>query len=190
MSTLDTMIDALKPTGLYSLKNYTGVYKELQSYAAELDVLYEIYEELIREAFITTAEDYGITLYERLDGPERTSYTLDERREMLIAQYNITCNDNTLAGVLKYFNSIGLECEITEYPLLCDIYIKATGDYTDAQKAYFLAKAEAFLPCHFTFSIDFRSGATWNDYDARELTFNELDVRGYTWQYIESYEEV
>ncbi len=190
MSTLSTMADALAATGLYTLKNYTGVYKELQSYAAELDELYDIYEELIRECFISTAEDYGITLYETLDGPARTSYTLDERRKMLTAQYNITCNDNTLAGVLKYLNSLGLECEITEYPLIYDVYIKASGEYTDAQKSYFLSKAEAFLPCHLTFSIDFRVGVAWDTYDARGFTFDELDVRGFTWRYMESYEEV
>lgn len=186
---MDNMLKAMAPFSMYVLRIYTSVYKELESYCVGLDVLKETADELITECFIATACDYGLSLYEKLNGPERTDFTTEQRRNMLIQAVTVDCNDNTLNGIYQYLSSLGLECVITENPHICDLYILATGgEYTPIQKKYIREKAEDFLPCHLTFTIDFRS-LDWEYLDSLGLVFHQIDLKDMTWSDFEDYEE-
>lgn len=184
MSSLDTMLRALSPVKEYSPEVGGEVYSELCAYAKELDEIDRIADELIRECFIATATDYGLAVYEKLNGPEKTDVTTATRREQLITSININRNDNTVQSVYKYLGALGLDCEITENTIAGDIYILAKGEYTREQRDYIIAMAEKFLPCHHTFTIDFRTD-DWAALDAKNLTFKQLDEKELTWQQIE-----
>ena len=190
MSSLNNMIRAMSPIPMYSLKKIAAtVYKELQSYAAELDALSEIVDELITECFLSTACDYGLSLYEKLSGKERTDLPLELRREMLIKSQMLGINDNTLDGIYRFFESLGLQCDINESPEICSIYVLAKGRvYSKTEQDYIIEMAEKFLPCHLDFTIDFRT-VDWAYFDNLSLTFDEIDSKNYTWDNFERYEE-
>lgn len=189
MSAIDNMTKAMQPLSIYSLGNYTAVYKELESYAVGLDILTEIADELVKECFIATASGYGLSIYEKLNGPERTDLTTEQRRKMLIQSVTLNCNDNTLEGVYKFFSSLGLECEITENPTVCDLYILVKGGtYSETEKKYIRDRAAEFLPCHLTFTVDFRT-VNWGYLENLNLTFSEIEEKSLTWAEFENYEE-
>ena len=50
---------------------------ELKAYAAEIDRLYIRLEEMFRERFISTAQDIGLSAYEKIFGSELESFGLD-----------------------------------------------------------------------------------------------------------------
>lgn len=189
MSSLKNMIQAMKPIKMYSLKNYTTVYKELNCYASALDLLSDFADEIISECFLSTASDYGLALYERLSGCERTDLPLETRRNMLIKGQMLGYNDNTLQGILNFFSSVGLECDITEVPDIFDLYIMPKGrEYSDEEQKYIIKMAELFLPCHLSFLIDFRT-VDWNYYDNLNLTFDGIDDKKMSWNDFEKYKE-
>lgn len=189
MNSLKRMIEAMRPISVYSLMNYTIVYKELLSYAAVLDIIDENIDELIKECYLSTAEDFGVSIYEKLDGAERTDLSIEQRRKMLENAFAVNANDNTLKGLEKFFSSIGLEYSIKERPHICDLYIRAKGrDYSETEQKYIIDRAEKFLPCHMSFTIDFRT-VNWAYFDSLNLTFQEMDDKNMTWKQIEQYKE-
>lgn len=190
MSSLESMIKAMSVIPLYSLKtNVTTVHKELQSYAAALDVLSEFVSEIIKEHILSTACDCGLALFEKMTGRVRTDLTLEQRREMLIRSQMLGINDNTLEGIYRFFQSVGLDCVIEENPASSYMYISAEGrDYPREEQDYIVEMAENFLPCHLDFLIDFRK-ADFNYFDSLNLTFDEIDSKNYTWDNFERYKE-
>lgn len=181
MASFDNMLKAIKPIKLYSLLWYTVVYKELDIYGRTLDSLSDLVDEIIKEAFIQTAEDVGLSIHEKLSGAERFDLTTEERRNLLLASRQISCNDNTLDGVYKYLNSLGLQCEIKEFPNIFYLYILSQGrEYSRAEQDYIKGMAARFLPCHMTFTIDFRK-ETWQDFNNLNLSFSQLDALELMW---------
>lgn len=177
----------MRPIGAYSLRVGDLVYKELESYAAALDAVTDAIDDAIRECFVTTAQEEGLENYERIVGAPRSELDLNTRREMLITLFGIGANDFTREGVERYFSSIGFECDITEDPEHYELMIVPRGTYTAAQRELINACAESFLPCHLTFTIEFRT-ADWDRYDAFNKTFNEWDEMELTWNELDKYE--
>lgn len=83
MNSVTSMKSKLMPIGIYKLDNDSNVYKELVAYAEVLDELFAELDEMIREYYIDTAENYGITRRELIMGPERTDLSIEKRRQML-----------------------------------------------------------------------------------------------------------
>ncbi len=185
MTGYESMVKTMKPIGAYTLDGTTYVDNELKAYAAELDRLSAEIEEVIKESIVTTAEGDGLRFYERLVGTLDDNTSTDLRREMIIYLLNLNMNDNTPDGIKKFFKSIGLECEITENPAIFDLYIKPLGgEYSISERKYIINRAKDFLPCHLTFTIDFRE-ATWADYDSKGRTFKQIDALGLSWEEFE-----
>ena len=183
-----SMTRALHPIGLYSLNISDLVYKELQAYAVCFDEISEVIDEIMREIFIDTAQDIGITTYEELVGPRRTDHTLEERRDMIKALLAANENDFTTEGIMRFFESIGFECTIAERPEFFELDILPQGRlYSKAEQDLIIARANAFLPCHLNVVIEFRT-TTWNAYDNMLKSFDEWDEMGLTWDRLDRYE--
>ena len=65
MTSLESMINKLKPLGVYNLNSDSLVYAELSAFAVGIDILRDELDELLREAFVKTAESFGIENLER-----------------------------------------------------------------------------------------------------------------------------
>lgn len=188
MSSYQNMINDLLPIAFYSLNVGDLVCKELQSYSDQIDGVSDEIETVLRECFLSTAEDIGLSSYEELVGAERIELTLEERRDMVKKLLLLDENDFTYAGVMRFFDSLGFECTITEYPQYFDLLIEPVhGGYSETEKAYIRKRAEEFLPCHLTFTIEFRQ-ADWNSYDALENTFDDWDALGMDWDELDRYD--
>ncbi len=187
MGTLREMLLMTYPVKAYTLNNGTIVYKEYQSYAASLDVLREIADEILRERISSTAQSRGLEFYEGLCGPVRDDLTLEKRREMICSLLTLGANDNTLAGIRHFFDSVGIECDIIENPSVYDVYIYS-HDHTlsRAQQDNIIDRAGRFMPYHLTFTVDFRT-IDFGGLDALELTFQEIDDMDMTWQDFERF---
>ena len=181
------MEKALRPIGMYQINYNTLVSIELSVYSNALDPLSETVDGLVSECFVATAEDFGLTSFEKLVGRERSDLELSKRRDMILSLINLNVNDNNVEGIKRFFRTLGVECEIEEYPMIQHIYIKPLNtDINPEEKAYIRKRAEEFLPCHNTFTIDFRHTA-WDDYDGYGRTFDEADSLGLTWDEFEEY---
>lgn len=189
MNSYESMKKALLPIGLYGLKNSDLISRELSVYSEVIDPLSSRVDELITECFVTTAQDFGLTDFEKLIGPERDDLELSKRRDMILSLINLNVNDNNMEGIKRFFRTLDVECEIEESPMTQNIYIRPKNiDIGLEERRYIRKRAEEFLPCHNTFTIDFRN-MTWSDYDSYGRTFDEIDKLRLTWEKFEEYEE-
>ena len=150
MTSYQSMRSKLLPTGLYSLETGSAVDCELKAYSAELDRVYSELDILLREAFVSTAETYGITLREKCVGKERTDLTLARRRELLMRREMQAAGGHGIADLNQLIESLG----VTDYSVSivhrhCKITITVGDSLTDAQKADFEKGINAFAPVTF-----------------------------------------
>ena len=182
------MLGAMHPFGVYALDIYNLVYKELQTYAETLDGVTADIDETLRENFVITANNSGLEAYERLIGAPRTELETELRRSMVKALLNVGENDFTIDGIMRYFESIDFHCEIEEDPMFFNLLIiPAEREYTHTEQEFIRERAKEFLPCHLSFTIEFRN-ADWDTYDFCENTFDRWDSFDYTWDELDKYE--
>lgn len=147
MTSYESMTAKLRATGLYRLTNGGAVSLELQAYAQELDRLFGEIDEMLREAFIPTAETYGITERERMIGRERDDLSLARRRELLLRRESRTVGSSSPQDL----NDVIEACGVTDYdvdftPRLCQIDVTVRDALDDFQKAALEANVNAFAP--------------------------------------------
>lgn len=182
---LSSMIEKLSPLGIYDLREGSIVYAELAAFSVGLDILKESLNELLKEGFINTAQNYGIENTERLVGSVREDLDLAKRREMLIERLSFGSGDFTPDGFKKMLIFMGVEGEVQEYPFTQRISLDLRGEFcTLAQREWIVSQAKALLPAHLEWDVIF-AGFCWGDSDKNSSTFAEIDAKGYTWEAID-----
>lgn len=179
MMVYEAMRSSLTPLGSYG--SHAPILElELTVYAGELEALYEELAVIGRERFISTAEDIGLSVYETLFGPERTGESAESRREKLLLRMNLGEGDFTPAGIRRALDSLGVSCQISEFPTLNRLNITAATDLTEAQQAFILREVEKIVPAHLDFQMTFNT-MTWDDIDGLDLTFTQSDALDLSW---------
>lgn len=185
MKSLESMIKKLSPLKIYNLEEGTVVYAELAAFAVGLDVLRDTLDLLLKEAFIETAESFGLENLERLVGKVRDDLPISKRREMLNKRLSFGAGDFTLKGLEKLMKLMGVEGEVEEYPEVNRIVLKISGeDYTTAQREWIVSQAKALMPAHLESDVVFE-GFNWGDSDLYSNTFSQIDSKSYTWEKID-----
>ena len=185
MTAIERIKKILRPLGVYRLDGDTLVEKELQAEACALQELEKEIDRFYRELFISTAEEEGLILREKLCGGEKVGRPLSNRRKMLLFRGAVTAAGNTRKKVEEALTACGLLCPVTE--LADRLYINCHGmlDQTltkeGAEKA-----AQEFLPAHIPCYFDFRE-LSWQEIEEKGLTFAQMDLAGLTWEQIDSY---
>ena len=180
----EAMKRALAPLGIYR-GDAEALSHELAAYSAELEALYEKLGLLMRERFIGTAEDIGLAVYEELFGPVRTGESAQSRREMLRLRMNLGEGDFTPAGMRRAMDSLGVSCQISEFPTLNKLNITATSDCSHAMQAFIRREAEKLAPAHLEFQITFNT-LTWSEIDGLDLTFAQSDASDLSWNELDN----
>lgn len=170
-----------------------GVYKddarvlcwELKAYAVELERLYTELGVMFRERFITTAEDTGLSVYEKIFGPVRVGESTEERRRMLLLRLNLGNNDFTVDGFKKALDSFGLKYTLSEFPAIGRLNVIATTDYSPAEQAWINNEVSKIVPAHIEFQLLFNT-MTWDQWDALNRTFGDFDTDDMTWEQIDN----
>lgn len=188
MNMLDSMKSKLEPLCLYNFSDSSLVNKELKAYVEGLNNLYDMLKELEKECFISTAQDYGLSLREKMYSSVRSNLTIDERREMLNYRYSITSNDFNKQSIEKALIAAGIRGYIIEVPKENKIYINCLELFdTMVTKNMAQEEAEKFLPAHLLYDFDFRP-LQWIQIEDKNMTFSQMDAKDLTWNEIDSYE--
>lgn len=185
MRALQSMINKLRPLAVYNLNSDSLVYAELAAFAVGLDVLREELEELLREAFVKTAESYGIDNLEREAEKLCTDLPLEQRREMLIKRLSFGMGDFTMSGFDKMLSFLGISGEIAESPFTLSMALKLNeGEYNETFRNWIVAQAKLLFPAHLECDVVF-PGVDWKYLDNLNNTFLYMDTKGYSWNKID-----
>ena len=109
MSSYDSMRGKLQPLRLYTLAPGSETDHELHAYAAGLDPMFHELTVAAREAFIQTAESYGLSEREKFIEKEKAELSAASRRELLLGSEQ-PYDERTPSGFQAFLENIcGLE---------------------------------------------------------------------------------
>ena len=180
MNALTSMKKKLSPLGLYRL-DHSHIEDELYVYALELDRIREESDRLLREMFLSTAMEEGLSMMERMFSRPHTQLSVQTRREMLQKRLCLGLSDFTLEGLRTALDSFHLSHTICEYPSLNKLVVLAQGDYPENEEKWIESEAQKFVPLHLEFQLDFNS-LSWEEIDGRDLTYATFDSENRTWK--------
>lgn len=149
------MQKALENTGLYKMDEHTRLYAELRAYDAGLQLLHDGYSELEQEAFVFTANSYGLSERESLYGLENSVCTIQQRKEMLLLRGAIDINCFYTEALQKALLSDGIEAQFTESASeqTLDVHVVSVkGSRTETEITDAISN---FLPAHLEYTITF-----------------------------------
>lgn len=185
MTSLQSMINKLSPLGVYNLNDDSLVYAELAAFGVGLDALRSELDELLREAFVKTAETFGIEKLERETEKLCADLPLDKRRNMLINRLSFDSGDFTLSGFDKMLRFLGVSGEILESPITLSMALKLDeGEYSTAFSNWIITQAKELFPAHLESDVVF-PGFEWQVIDSLQNTFYQMDIKDYTWKKID-----
>ncbi len=152
-TSMKTKLDA---TGLYSIEQGTNIYAELKAYGSGLDVLFETLATMLKELFIDTAEDYGISAREKLLGKPRSEFTLEKRREMLKIYEQMMGGKCTKAAFEAILRGYGLsDFSILEAPTRYRIGITVNEQTSPELQSLISDRIAQDFPTHLIVTINF-----------------------------------
>lgn len=156
MDSFTSMKTKLDNTGLYTIEKGANIYAELKAYAAGLDVLFETLDKMLRELFIDTAEDYGLSCREELLGKVKDSYTLEKRREMLKIYEQMMGGKCTLEAFEMILRGYGLSnFQILEDVLHKRVTIKVTDNAAPELRALVEERVALDFPTHLLVTVNY-----------------------------------
>ena len=188
ISELNSIKKVLSPLGLYNLSENSLVSKEIEVYEIEIERVKEVLKNLLREYFINTACDYGLTLKEKLFGSVKTDLSLENRRKILLNRCSSKSYGFNRESVEKSLISAGIEGYVVENPQNNSLYINCLNRFdTTITKEMAENIVLKFIPAHLSVDFDFRI-LTWSYIDDLDMTFSEMDQSDLTWEQIDNYE--
>ncbi len=185
MNSLESMINKLSPLGVYNLSDKSINFAELAAFSIGLDILRNTLDEILKESFVATAEDYGLENLERLVGDVRSDLPLSKRRQMLTERLSLDCGDFTTDGFDSMLRLMGVEGDVEEYPFTQRIVLDVSGEiYNSAQREWIVSQTAELFPAHLEWDVVF-AGFDWAESDRLNSTFAEIDSKGYVWKQID-----
>ena len=156
MSSYDSMKEKLNAVGIYSIDENSNISKELIACAEGLDSLFDNLDTMTKEYFIETAESFGIVRREKFLGKERTEYSTEKRREMLILQEQYMGGKCTLDAFSDVLRSCGLsDFSISELPSMYKLSIKINDTLSQEQKKMVTERRNLEFPIQWSIAINF-----------------------------------
>lgn len=149
MTAYQSMKQKLLPLGLYRLDDGDALDMELTVYGEELDRLYDALDELLREAFIETAEGYGLDCREHFTGAVHTDETVERRRERQLTLSQDYGGARNAAGLLRLLESVtDSRCEVDVTYRPTTIYVTTLDSTTEAERKSLERLMDKVLPVH------------------------------------------
>lgn len=157
MTAFESMSEKLSKTGLYSTAEGNLVYAELMAYAEGLDIYYNALDELLRECFVATAEDYGLTMREEFLRKCSVYDSVEGRRKSIIAALSVCNTDYTLEGFQKCLDIFGIDGTLTEDGGNFLFTFDCTTAIPENKLELIKEQLSEFLPPHFDFEFNVES---------------------------------
>ena len=175
MSVLQQMKDMLSPLGIYNLDDGSLVTCELRVYASQLEKLHQKLATMLKEFFISTAQDYGIEKIEELFMRIRPDLSIEERKER-ISRYMTLCNmDFCEENIRSQLRLAGIYADFTQNPQeekLSFPDLIALTDITEIARQ--LSIIEDIVPAHLDIDVGIKS-LSWDELDNLDLNFGAFD---------------
>lgn len=156
MDSYNSMKTKLLPLGIYSIGDNSNISAELKAYAEGLDVLFDTLDVMERECFISTAESYGIEERELFIGKERSEYSTEKRRNMLLIQEQMIdgkCNPDAFKKLLEGYGLSNFQIVegFAEQTVTINVYDKLT----DEIKKMIEENINANFPSHLIVTVNY-----------------------------------
>ncbi len=187
MKSYQSMKTKLIPIGIYNLAQGAANDSEIRAFARGIDTVDNRLDVIIREAFIPTAIDFGLSSWEEIFGPPNLSTSSALRRELLIKRLRLSPRSFTKRSAEDILTSLGIDgFRIDENPSLFVVTIDLSdNDYSVTKRAWIRDQLDELLPAHLEIDLIF-GNISWAQIDSLGLTFQQSDDKGYTWDSIDS----
>ena len=179
--------DLLRPMRLYELGTGDGA-AELECEGEQLDAVFEALQTAQRESIVASAEDTGLSAYEKIL-PFVPAYVTDrDRRRAIEALLRIDSRSFTPAAINDTVAGCGIRAlvEETDTPLTVRVSFPynrgVPEDFAELQK-----RIEEILPCHLEITYEFIF-VSWQELEKWLETWLEAEECG-TWSAVESWFE-
>ena len=161
MDSYTSMKSKLAPTGLYGLEPGSEVDCELTAYAAGLQPLFQQLDEIEREAFIVTAQTYGLSERELFTGSEKSDLPVETRRSYLLTSEHSLGGEASLEGFKAYLSKCGIsQFTVRENVSHRAVQIFIDDNLTDGEKSLVRKKITGTFPVHLNVTVHYRDGGT------------------------------
>ena len=180
MKSLERLIKAHSPVGIYDIKNGGNIYSELSVYAQEFERLREELEIALCECFVPTSQAEGLMASERIWGSVRDDLPLYKRRSMILTRYALCEGDFTALAAEKLLKAVGISGEICEYPKQFRITVKVQGSESLAKRRWIREQLRSLFPAHLEVDPVFE-GFDWKCADDLGLTFSQIEEKAVCW---------
>ena len=157
MGYVDYLKKMLKPLGVYDLSNGYGC-AEINAVGMAMNTCCSEIRTAEREAFIQTAEDYGLSRYIDLFVPKPEFSTNSECRNALMTLMkvpNSNIDTDTLNSIIA---GCGINAEVMESENALTIKVVFNEEYEDDVLAAMKRRIEQLMPCQFDIEYEAAEG--------------------------------
>lgn len=134
-NSLESMLDKLAPIGLYNTGEGSALEKELSVYSAALDEAFSLLDELERECYISTAEDYGLSEREKVSDRERSDLETEVRRDRLMRAESNVLAYCTPEGFSEFVRMLGAQSfTVTENPSQRTLTVTIADELSEGER--------------------------------------------------------
>ncbi len=148
MGEFQNMVQRIEETGMYEVTQGGELYAELMAYAEGLDMIFGELEETEREAFVSTAIDKGLRMYEDVMDICNIDTSLEGRRKSILAALSVSDGDFTLGSLERMLDIYNISGSITESGNTLTLTID--DDLTAAQRTRIKDHLENLIPAGTT----------------------------------------
>ena len=166
------MGELLRRTGLYRMDGTTQVDRELDAYMAGLEILYDAVDERVKDAFLQTAGEQGLSYAESAYAMNGDGLSLEERRKRLLLRRAV--RSESREDMLRLLESQGIYAGISDNFAEQSICVMPRPGTAKDQIRWLRSVFSCFLPVHLELVVD-----------TRLLTWEALEAFGYTWEQID-----
>ena len=186
MTTLQAVSGKLGPLGIYDISEGTNIYAELSAYSYALDRHRDNMRIALRECFISTAENYGIEIREKVFGNTRDNYSLSQRREMLRLRRGFGNRDFTVDGFDKFMRSLGAgSYSLLEMCSSYEVAVTLNNTFNSTDEKWIENQIKLIVPAHLITYV-YYGGLTFSQIDSADSSYSDFDAQNRTWAQIDN----
>lgn len=177
----ECMCRLLRPLGVYRLDTQSLSGAELWAAGVGLESAAQALAHAERESLLSTAEEEGLSLRERLFRRCPAATTAAQRRAAIAALLQISGDCLTCEGISRALRGCGVNAAVEETAEKGVVRVRFPG--TVGEPADFARLREIILdiiPCHLQTEFYFHY-LTWASCEAQGFTWAYVEAQGWTW---------
>lgn len=182
----DYLKDLLRPLRIYELDSGYGA-EELETQGEQLDEIFAALNKAEAEAIVPTAEDYGLSAYEKLLPYVPSYISLEDRRRAIMALLRIDGCSFTPEELQATISGCGIYATVKETDEWYTVRVQFPECRGMPENFEQLKKRiDQILPCHLNIEYYF-DFITWLILERTFMTWAELEALNLSWAQLETY---